>query len=187
MNNLLLPQKEKKLATALGLLPALVILIIFYILKLIAKVLNKWKKQVYKASLAIFVIYGLVSFFVQVVDAPKADASQPYVSIVQSPKTEKEEIAAYIQEVFGKEAPKAFRLLIECGKNASLNPDAVNTAGNFPVGSRDIGVFQINEHWQKVQGKFLFNWKINVEIAHQLYVENGNSFKLWTGGRKCGI
>lgn len=99
--------------------------------------------------------------------------------------TEKEQIEAYIKEVFGEDADKAF-LVTGC-ENKALNPNAVNTAGNFPIGSRDIGVFQINEYWQRTQGKFLFNWKVNVEIAHQLFEENGKSFHLWTCGRKLGV
>lgn len=98
---------------------------------------------------------------------------------------EKDEITSYIKEVFGKDSDKAFKLL-SC-ENKSLSPDAVNTAGNFPEGSRDIGIFQENEFWQGVQGKFLFNWKINIQIAHQLYTENGNSFKLWSCGRRLSI
>lgn len=97
----------------------------------------------------------------------------------------KQSIRDEIKDVFGKDADKAFRLL-KC-ENSSLNPNAVNTAGNFPAGSRDIGVFQINEHWQAVQGKFLFNPDLNIRIAHQLYMENGRKFSLWTCGRKVGI
>lgn len=94
------------------------------------------------------------------------------------------EIIGYIREVFGDDAAKAFKLL-SC-ENSSLNPSAVNTAGNTPKGSRDVGVFQINEYWQKVQYKFLLNWKVNIEIAHQIYTDNG-SFDRWTCGRKLGI
>jgi hypothetical protein len=104
---------------------------------------------------------------------------------VETKTDEQQEIANYICEVFGKDCDKAFAVL-SC-ENPSLNPKAVNTAGNEPAGSRDIGVFQINEYWQRTQGKFLFNWKINVEIAHQLFEENGKSFKLWTCGRKLGV
>jgi hypothetical protein len=96
-----------------------------------------------------------------------------------------QDIVSYIYEVFGPDANKAF-LLLSC-ENSTLNPDTVNTFGNWPPGSRDIGVFQINEYWQGVNGKFLFNWKVNVEIAHQLYVENGNQFNLWSCGKRLGI
>ncbi len=99
--------------------------------------------------------------------------------------TEREQIDAYIVEVFGEDSDKAFKVL-SCENNAH-NPLAVNTAGNTPAGSRDTGVFQINEYWQKTQYKFLLNWKVNVEIAHQLFEENGKSFHLWTCGRKLGV
>lgn len=89
-----------------------------------------------------------------------------------------------IREVFGKDADKAF-LLLSC-ENSTHNPDAVNTAGNYPEGSRDIGVFQINEYWQGVNGRFLFNPSINIRIAHDIFKANGD-FHLWTCGRKLGI
>ncbi len=111
-----------------------------------------------------------------------AYAEEPILKVETS---EQQQIVDYINEVFGSHADTAFKLL-KC-ENGRLNSSAVNTAGNFPVGSRDIGVFQINEYWQKTQGKFLFNWKVNVEIAHQLYAENGNSFKLWSCGKALGI
>jgi hypothetical protein len=94
-------------------------------------------------------------------------------------------ITEEINQVFGNDAPKAFKLL-SC-ENHALNPNAVNTAGNFPVGSRDIGVFQINEYWQKVNATFLFNPDINIRIAYQIYKDDGSSFHMWTCGRKLGI
>lgn len=99
--------------------------------------------------------------------------------------TSQNAITREIDQVFGKDAPKAYQLL-SC-ENHALNPDAVNTAGNFPVGSRDIGVFQINEYWQKVNAKFLFDPTINIEIAHKIYTDSGNSFRLWTCGRRLHI
>lgn len=99
---------------------------------------------------------------------------------------DREEIAAYIKEVFGVHADKAFQVL-SC-ENASLNPEAVNTAGNSPEGARDIGVFQINEYWQGVSNSaFLFDYKINVLMAYNIFSRDGYSFKLWTCGRKYGI
>lgn len=98
---------------------------------------------------------------------------------------EKQQITDEIKRVFGKDADKAFQL-VAC-ENHAMNPNAVNKWNNVPAGSRDIGIFQINEFWQKTQAKFLFNWRINIEIAHQLFMENGKSFKLWTCGRNLGI
>lgn len=116
--------------------------------------------------------------------APTVDKAYALVVPTVTPTpSENDEIRAYIKEVFGTDSDKAFKLL-QC-ENASLKPDRVNTAGNFPEGSRDIGVFQINEYWQKVPAKFLFNWKINVQIAHQLYTENG--FKQWACAKRMGV
>ena len=95
----------------------------------------------------------------------------------------------YIKQVFGQDTAKAMTLL-SC-ENPSHDPNAVNTLGNYPPGSRDIGVFQINEFWQGVNGKFLFNWKVNIEVAKQLFDENGGHFwgpqTTWTCGRKLGV
>lgn len=110
----------------------------------------------------------------------------PTAAPTPTPATESyTKIASRIKKVFGPDSPKAFKLL-SC-ENGLLNPDAVNTAGNFPLGSRDIGVFQINEYWQKVNAKFLFNPDINILIAHQIYEESGKNFKMWSCGRKLGI
>lgn len=106
------------------------------------------------------------------------------LKVVPEQLTEREQIELYIKQVFGKDSDKAFKVL-KC-ENSSLNPNAVNTAGNYPAGSKDIGVFQINDHWQAVQGKFLKNWKVNIEIAYQIFKENGD-FHLWTCGRRLGI
>lgn len=116
---------------------------------------------------------------------PFPTATPTQAPVIEEETDQQKEIADYVREVFKEDAWKAFKVL-SC-ENASLNPEAVNTAGNYPPGSRDIGVFQINEYWQAIQGKFLFNWKVNVEIAHLLFEENGKSFHLWTCGRKFGL
>lgn len=97
---------------------------------------------------------------------------------------EQEQIVAYIKEVFGQHADKAFYLL-SC-ENSRLDPEVINVNTDSRQ-SKDVGIFQINEYWQRTQAKFLANWKINIEIAHQLYKENGNQFNLWTCGKKLGI
>ncbi len=158
--------------------------------RLIIKHLKRWK--VYLASiifLSIFgyiVVQGTMVFVRQLLNTRAyAPTHRVYASTEEPEQSEHDQIVAYINEVFGDDADKAFKLL-SC-ENASLNPNAVNTAGNTPAGSRDTGVFQINEYWQKVQYKFLLNWRVNVEIAHQLYRENGDSFKLWSCAKKVGL
>jgi len=95
------------------------------------------------------------------------------------------DVADMIRKTFGIHADKAFALLA-C-ENATLNPRAVNTAGNVPAGSRDIGVFQINSYWQGVHEKFLFDPQTNVQLAWQIYRDSGYSFKMWSCGKRLGI
>lgn len=99
--------------------------------------------------------------------------------------SEHDQIKNYISQVFGGQSDKAFTLL-SC-ENKSLNPNAVNDNTTWGGVGQDIGVFQINNTWQKTQDKFLLNWKINIEIAKQLFDENGGHFSLWTCGRNLGI
>jgi hypothetical protein len=113
--------------------------------------------------------------------------TSPHPSPLPTPFIPKgrEAIIAEIKQVFGTHADKAF-MLLSC-ENPDFDPNIVNTLGNYPEGSRDIGIFQINEYWQQVQGKFLFNPHINIQVAHQVYEENDNTFKMWTCGRRLGI
>src|SRR3990167_2029412 len=87
-----------------------------------------------------------------------------------------------IKDTFKEDSAKAFQLL-KC-ENGRLKPNAINVNKD---GSRDLGVFQISEKWQRTQGKFLLNPKVNIAIAHQLYVENGKQFNLWSCGKRLGI
>lgn len=91
-----------------------------------------------------------------------------------------------IRQVFGEDAPKAFELL-SC-ENPTHDPNlAINATINHPYGSRDLGVFSINEYWTDVNAKFLLNQDINIRIAKQLYDENNHTFSLWVCGQRMGI
>ena len=80
MKNLLeqpkLRRPEQKVANAMSLPIALVLIILYYIIKLLTKFLMKFKKWLFRASIMIFVLYGLTTFFGQVAHAPYANASQ---------------------------------------------------------------------------------------------------------------
>lgn len=92
-------------------------------------------------------------------------------------------IAAEIKRVFGPDTPKAMKLL-SC-ENSSLNPSITNTNAG---GSIDYGVFQINNYWQKINNEaFLKDYTINIRIAYNIYTRDGDTFKLWTCGKKLGI
>ena len=120
----------------------------------------------------------------------------PTVEPVLASEDQQKEIEAYIKTVFGKDSDKAMRLLTDrkCHENMSLDPEAVNRnwikgeTGKYS--SSDWGVFQINDKWQGFNHqsvKFLKNYKVNIEVAKQLFDESGGSFKLWTCGKVLGI
>ena len=153
--------------------------------------------------------YGLFLFFTGIIFTPIAgwlnedhtivlanENPIQYPEITPEPTkstetSEQQEIKDYIAEVFGDDTEKAMLILTgndKCGgENKTLNPKAINTYGNTPAGSRDIGIFQINEYHQDVNAKFLLDWKLNIQIAHKIYVDSGNNFKMWSAGKCMGI
>lgn len=88
-----------------------------------------------------------------------------------------------IKDVFGQYSPKALQLLT-C-ENGNLWPNAVNSNTD---GSRDFGIFQINNKWQGVSNEaFLLDFHINIRMAYNIFSRDHYSFKLWTCGRRMGI
>ncbi len=172
MNNLLLPKNERKLATAIGLIPAIILSIIWYFLKLIAKILNKWKKQLYKASLALFVVYGLCSFFGQVAHAPYANASEPQYQL--APLSEREENISLIKKIWGRDWELGSNIAkCESGYRTEAKNDNKN-------GTQDQGVFQVNT----IHGMpDMFNAVSNISYAYSLYLKQGTN--PWLSSSKC--
>ena len=155
-----------------------------YFIKQLSKFIWKFKQPLYKIAIFILVTNSLLGVLTNVVYAPKPTYAE-YVK----PTTEHEKIVNEIIRVFGPDSPKAFQLLTDpkCHENQYLNPNAVNDNTTWGGVGRDIGVFQISTVYQRVQEKFLYNYIINIQIAHDLYVENGNHFNLWTCGKVLGI
>lgn len=117
----------------------------------------------------------------------EAKTEHPYGS--EPKKKTKNPIELEIEEVFGKYSEKAFKLL-KC-ENSKLDPTAFNI-NNDSVGSKDYGIFQINDYWQGIrhQGKaeqFLFDPSINIRIAWRIFEDSGYSFNLWTCGKRLNI
>jgi hypothetical protein len=91
----------------------------------------------------------------------------PIVKITPTPQTsEKEQIKAYIREVFGDQSTNAFKILA-C-ENRSLNPLAQGTNLDMSV---DTGIFQVNSFW--ANPAVLKDWKTNVDMAHVIYLRGG--------------
>ncbi len=86
---------------------------------------------------------------------------------VEAPElSQKEQIIAYIVEVFGEDAPEAFNVL-RC-ENKNLDPLAVNTFNSN--GSIDEGIFQINSiHGQKN----MLDWRANIDYAYKIFSRQG--------------
>lgn len=94
-----------------------------------------------------------------------------------------------IYKVFGPYGDRAMKLLTGkgCQENPSLNPKAINVNKDL-VGSKDFGVFQINNYWQGVTNtKFLLDPHINIRLAYKIFVDSGYSFKMWTCGKYHNI
>lgn len=140
MKNLLQPKlrkPEQKVASVIALPIALVLIILFYILKLLTKFLIKFKKWLFRASVMIFVMYGLVSFFIQVADAPKAKAE--LIVKEKAPLSERERNINLIKRYFGKDADDAIRVFT-C--ESGLRTEAINP--NNKDGNPDVGIAQIH-------------------------------------------
>ena len=91
-----------------------------------------------------------------------------------SATTEKQQILAYIVEVFGDDAADAIVVIRKC-ENSSFNPRATNQNRN---GSVDRGIFQLNSaYWG---GEELYDWKKNVDVAYKVFTRAGKKWTPWT-------
>lgn len=133
--NIKLKKKEKKLAEIIALPIALILIILFYIIKITAKGLYKVKMQLTKLSIVLFVLYSLFSFFQQVAYAPEADASGPYTPkyTIELPMDVKPDlelrktILSLVAIEFGEDQVKPFDLLVM--NESGWNPSATNKNG----------------------------------------------------------
>jgi len=97
-------------------------------------------------------------------------------------------IEEYIKVKFEDDADKAFLLLKgndKCGgENPRLNPKAVNVNRD---GSRDRGIFQINDKYHPLTDEQAFDWKTNTDYAFRMFENDNRTFIRWTAGRCMGI
>lgn len=92
--------------------------------------------------------------------------------------SEKQQILAYIVEVFGDDSADAINILY-C-ENRNLDPKAVNHNRN---GTSDLGIFQLNDaYWG---GEENFDWKTNVDKAYKIFKSSG--WKAWSCSTRIGV
>lgn len=109
--------------------------------------------------------------------ANNAELDSPKPTTTPTPTSQKQEIIDYIVEVFGEDAPDAFNVLY-C-ENRGLNPNAVNHNRN---GSRDLGIFQLNDKYHG--GEENFDWKLNIDKAYKIFKSHGKKWTAWTCSKR---
>lgn len=131
-------------------------------------------------------VFTLLFASTAIAAAPKADLSHEYIKpVIATQPTEREQIVTYINEVFGKDASNAIKVFT-C--ESGLNPRAYNDNTSWGGVGHDLGVAQINDHYQMVTNKdFLYDYKINILMAKQIFDKWGHNFHAWTCGRKLGL
>lgn len=96
------------------------------------------------------------------------------VEVDRTFNSEKQQILAYIVEVFGDDAPDAIVVIRKC-ENGNFDPKATNYNRN---GSVDRGIFQLNsQYWG---GEELYDWKLNVDKAYEVFNRAGKKWTPWT-------
>lgn len=103
----------------------------------------------------------------------------PVVEKSNPDRSEKEEIIAYIVEVFGEEAPNAFNVLY-C-ENRGLRADAVNWNSN---GSWDAGIFQINSIHGYTMDQ-MKDYKQNIKAAKKIF--DGRGWNAWACSERVDV
>lgn len=107
----------------------------------------------------------------------------PYISTTiveakEEPKPVfKNNIEAYIYEVFGEDYDDAMKVL-EC-ENRGLNPNAINHNRN---GSIDEGIFQINSIHKQPN---MQDYKANIDYAYKIFKRQG--WSPWSCSHKVGV
>lgn len=157
-----LNKTETRIANFISKFIVIILAIIFNLLRLIAKLLYKLKKWIYRLAIFVCVIYTAGSALTMWVYAPRVT-----YAYTEHPTTQKEEIIDYIYQVFGNQADNAFKVLA-C-ENHSLNPNAKGMNKN---GTSDVGIFQVNSI-HGVPETYLKDWRTNVDVAYQIYKNSG--------------
>jgi len=125
-------------------------------------------------------VKALTNNAIQVVEIEKRIEVIKEVEVDRKFTTEKQQIMAYIVEVFGDDAANAITVINKC-ENHAFNPKATNHNRN---GSIDRGIFQLNSaYWG---GEELFDWKTNVDVAYKVFTRAGKKWTPWTCAHTVG-
>lgn len=108
---------------------------------------------------------------------PSASLATPSAQL-----SDKEEVMAYILEVFKDDAADAITMLRKC-ENSEFSKTHVNQNAN---GSKDYSPMQINDiHVKRFGDGFTKDWKENVRVAKQIFDEQG--WSPWSCSRVIGV
>jgi hypothetical protein len=178
-----LKRNEEKVARIIAVPIVLVLSILFYLGKLILALLWKVRRALWKLSVTISIVFFLTNVFGVVANAPKANATAPVIPVKE--QTQKDQIKAYIRKVFGKYGDQAIRVAT-C--ESGLNPRAVNDNTQWGGVGVDRGTFQLNSVYQGISNtNFLFDYRLNTDMAYIIFKNAGYNWHLWTCGRKLGL
>lgn len=83
-----------------------------------------------------------------------------------------------ICRTFGRDCKKALEIV---RLESNFNPWAINKNTD---GSYDIGLWQLNEKWQKVPRAEAFEPILATYKAYEIYKKWGNNFNAWTSSKK---
>jgi len=169
---------EKKVANAIALPIAIVLAILFYLGKIVVKTLYRFKRQLYKLSLYIVIIFFLTNVFGVVASAPKADASRPY-QVYEAPTlnpniTEREQNIQLITRIWGKDAQIGLAIA-KCESGYRTHAENRNTNGTL-----DQGVFQINSVHNMPEMETAV---ANITYAYLIFQTQGTN--PWTSSEHC--
>lgn len=97
-----------------------------------------------------------------------------------SPVSNTNPIESEIKRVFGVYWQEALKIA-NC--ESHLNPQAINDNRKWGGIGVDRGIFQINDVFHPgVPDWCAFSYKCNIEYAHRMFVNDGNTFKRWACG-----
>jgi hypothetical protein len=95
--------------------------------------------------------------------------------------SEKQQILAYIVEVFGDDSADAITIINKC-ENHEFNPKATNWNRN---GTWDTGIFQINQvHGYTMEE--MQDWKQNIIAAKKIFDKAGKKWTAWSCAHVVG-